>query len=267
MGRWTAGFDINETVSECRALRASVVAFWTGADKTMQTTDFDDVVRLDEAIDEALGESLASYTAEKEKHERRFQTVMTASPDHLFVLDCDGKCMYANQALSRVYRIEPDNIVGKTFTDLGQSFAPDLEHQLQRVVGSKEIVRGELTYSSASVVGQEYEYILAPALDDGGKVVAIAGTARNITKRKAQEARWKWANFDLRTGLPSRRLFRDRLEHDLRHSERTGARMALMFVDLDGFKSVNDQLGHGHGAGDLLLQQAAQRYRCPPQRR
>ena len=79
----------------------------------MQTTDFDDVVRLNEAIDEALGESLASYTAEKEKHERRFQTVMTTSPDHVFVLDCDGKCMYANQALSRVYRIEPDNIVEK----------------------------------------------------------------------------------------------------------------------------------------------------------
>ncbi|MES2758325.1 MAG: diguanylate cyclase [Pseudomonadota bacterium] len=258
VGRWTAGFDINETVSEYRALRVSVIAFWTKADTNIQATDFDDVVRFNEAIDEALSESLASYTSEKEKHERLFQTVMTASPDHVFVLDCDGRFMYANQALCRLYRLGPDDIVGKSFADLGQPFAADLEQQLRHVIATKEIFRGELSYTSATAGVQEYEYIFAPAVDEGGSVAAIAGTARNITERKAaEEESWKWANFDVLTGLPNRRLFRDRLEQDLRHSERTGVPIALMFVDLDRFKSVNDQLGHD--AGDLLLQQAAQR--------
>jgi diguanylate cyclase (GGDEF)-like protein/PAS domain S-box-containing protein len=258
VGRWTAGFDINETISEYRALRASVVAFWTRSDKTIQATDFDDVVRFNEAIDEELSESLASYTAEKERHERLFQTVMKASPDHLFVLGCDGKFMYANQALCKVCQIGPDDIVGKTFADLGQPFAADIEQHLRRVILTKEIFRGELRYSSPSGGGEEFEYILAPAVDEGGKIVAIVGTARNITERKAaEEESWKRANFDVLTGLPNRRLFRDRLEQDLSHSERTGVPVALMFVDLDRFKSVNDQLGHD--AGDMLLQQAAQR--------
>jgi diguanylate cyclase (GGDEF)-like protein/PAS domain S-box-containing protein len=258
IGRWTAGFDINETISEYRALRASVIAFWSKSDANIQATDFDDVVRFNEAIDEALSESLASYTTEKEKHERLFQTVMTASPDHVFVLDCDGRFMYANQALCRVYRIGPDDIVGKTFYDLGQPFAADLEQQLRHVIATREIYRGELSYAPAGAGVQEYEYIFAPAVDDTGKIAAIAGTARNITERKAaEEESWKWANFDVLTGLPNRRLFRDRLEQDLRHSERTGVPIALMFVDLDRFKSVNDQLGHD--AGDLLLHQAAQR--------
>ncbi|MET0856229.1 MAG: EAL domain-containing protein [Telluria sp.] len=258
VSRFAAGFNIGEAVSEYRALRSSVISLWTSQDKTIQATDFADLVGFNEAIDKALAESLASYTSEREKQARLFETVMSTSPDHVFMLDCDGKFMYANQALCDICRVRPDEIVGKTFSDLGQPFAAEFQGHLQQVIHTKEGYRGELGYAHISGEGEKYEYILAPAMDENGKVVVIAGTARNITERKAaEEESWKKANFDVLTGLPNRRLFRDRLEQDVRHSERTGMAIALMFVDLDRFKEVNDLLGHD--AGDILLSQSAQR--------
>jgi diguanylate cyclase (GGDEF)-like protein/PAS domain S-box-containing protein len=256
--RWEAGFNVNETLSEYRALRASVIAFWTKASAVLLPSDIDDLIRFNKAIDQALAESLASYTSQKEMQTRLFETILSTSPDHAFILDRNGRFMYANKALREMYGMRLGEIVGKTFFDLGFPFSAEIQLHLQHVIKTKEIYRGELTYSFASGKGGKYEYIVAPALDESGKVDAIAGTARDITERKAaEEESWTSANFDLLTGLPNRRLFRDRLEQDVKHAERTGLPMAVMFLDLDRFKEVNDLLGHD--AGDILLRQAAER--------
>lgn len=258
VSRLTAGFNINETVSEYRALRASVIALWAKANTPLQPSDIDDMIRFNEAIDQALSESLASFVSEKEMQTLLFETILSASPDHGFILDRNGRFMYANKAFCEMYARRLDEIVGKTCFDLGLPFAAEIQQHFQQVIHTKEIYRGELTYSFASGTDGKYEYILAPAFDERGKVVAIAGTARDITERKAaEEESWTSANFDLLTGLPNRRLFRDRLEQDIKHSERTGLPIALMFLDLDRFKEVNDLLGHD--AGDILLCQAAER--------
>ena len=80
----------------------------------------------------------------------------------------------------------------------------------------------------------------------------------DITRRKESEGLiWKQANFDSLTDLPNRNMFIDHLEMEIRKSHRSGTPLALMFLDLDHFKDVNDTLGHA--AGDLLLNEAARR--------
>jgi diguanylate cyclase (GGDEF)-like protein/PAS domain S-box-containing protein len=86
----------------------------------------------------------------------------------------------------------------------------------------------------------------------------MTGTFTDVTeKRRSEEIAWEHANFDPLTGLPNRRLFRDRLDHEIRKSQRTGLPLALLFIDLDRFKEANDLLGHT--VGDQVLIESARR--------
>jgi len=102
-----------------------------------------------------------------------------------------------------------------------------------------------------------------PTVPDAGdielmrEVAQLAGLA--IERKRTAETIWRQANYDTLTGLPNRRLFRDRLQQEILKAQRTKRYVALLFVDLDRFKEVNDFLGHH--AGDLLLTEAARRVR------
>jgi diguanylate cyclase (GGDEF)-like protein len=89
----------------------------------------------------------------------------------------------------------------------------------------------------------------------------MIGTTSDISARKeAEEQAWQHAHMDTLTGLPNRRLLRDRLAIEIRKAQRSHETLALLFIDLDGFKQVNDLLGHD--AGDLLLKNVAQRLKA-----
>ncbi|MCP5158943.1 MAG: EAL domain-containing protein [Gammaproteobacteria bacterium] len=94
--------------------------------------------------------------------------------------------------------------------------------------------------------------------DVGESPVRVVGTIQDITERKQAEGQLAYlANYDALTALPNRYLFQDRLEHALRQADRNGSQLALLFLDLDRFKAINDTFGHG--VGDQLLKAAAQR--------
>lgn len=94
--------------------------------------------------------------------------------------------------------------------------------------------------------------------DSAGQVSHYVAVFTDITHRKEDEERiWRQANYDPLTGLPNRSLFLDRLSQAVRQGRREAKGFALMFLDLDGFKAVNDTMGHA--AGDVLLQQTALR--------
>lgn len=95
-----------------------------------------------------------------------------------------------------------------------------------------------------------------------GRKTRLTGVSQDITeKKRSEETIWQQANFDQLTGLPNRRMFQDRLEQEIKKSHRDGLPLALMFIDLDKFKEVNDTIGHDKG--DILLTEASRRIaRC-----
>jgi diguanylate cyclase (GGDEF)-like protein/PAS domain S-box-containing protein len=256
--RHISGFSVMETVSEFRALRASVVSQWTKAYKNNQTHDLEDLTRFHEAIDQAVAESLEQYATAKEMETRLFGAILLASPDPIYVLDLQGKFIYANKATADLFALEPKEIIGKSTFDLGFPFASDFQHNLEKVIADQSTHRGKFVHTFASGKGERFEYLLAPVLDEQQNTEATVCISRDITEQAlAEEKIWHNAHHDLLTGLPNRRLFLDRLEQEVKHAKRSNLSLAVLFLDLDGFKDVNDTLGHD--AGDHVLQLVAER--------
>ncbi len=253
-----SGFTVMETASEFRALRASVVSHWTKAYPTISGQKLEDLTRFHEAIDQAVAESLEQYAHLKEMETRLFGAILLASPDPIYVLDLEGRFVYANKATADLFALEPASIIGKTAFDLGYPFASDFQLDLEKVSTEQTTHRARFAHTFASGHGEKFEYLLAPVLDEQGNTEATVCISRDITQQALAEEQILYnAHHDLLTGLPNRRLFMDRLEQEVRHIGRGSLPLAVLFMDLDGFKKVNDTLGHE--AGDRLLCRVAER--------
>ena len=123
--------------------------------------------------------------------------------------------------------------------------------------GLQVYVMSEMTTMPALTQNHFWFTLLLNAL--GSMVIlAIAGMLMHFRAiEQSKTLLWKRANFDVLTQLPNRDMFRDRLSQEIKKSDRTGQPLALMLIDLDQFKEVNDTLGHD--MGDILLQEAARR--------
>lgn len=260
--RQVSGFTVDETISEFRALRASVLSQWGEAATAIVGQDLDDLVRFNESIDQAVAESLQHHTALKEMETRLFETILLASPDPTYVLDPEGAFIYANKATADLLGLPIETLIGKSAFDLGFPFVLEFQHKLQRVIARQAGCRGQLSHTFPSGEGEWFEYELAPVLDEQGRTEAAVCITRDVTERaRAEEREWHKAHHDLLTGLPNRRLFLERLDQELKHAKRRNTPVAALFLDLNGFKSINDSVGHE--AGDRLLNLVAKRLiRC-----
>jgi diguanylate cyclase (GGDEF)-like protein/PAS domain S-box-containing protein len=192
--------------------------------------------------------------------EERFRALVQHAADVILVLEPDGMVRHVSPAVQAVLGYEPDRLVGTRGWALvhegdaqsAQAFHAELLEQR----GSRSV---ELRWQHRDGSWRWLEVKGTNLLHQPG-VRGIVLNARDISRHKSLEAQLvQRALHDQLTGLPNRMLFMDRLEQALERSARRGKFAAVLFLDLDRFKLVNDNLGHDHG--DQLLVQVADRLR------
>ena len=198
-------------------------------------------------VEEALQESEASY-----------RTLIERLPDAILV-HRGGKVVFGNQAASRLFEsptpqaLEGTEILDLVHPDSRETFGEGIA-LVEDKRENREYTEGKITRPDGTAV--DVESASAPVFY-GGRW-SVQTILRDITERKEmQEKIWRQANFDPLTGIPNRLLFLDRLQQNLDRAEREKYHVALLFIDLDRFKQINDTLGHE--AGDEVLRQTASR--------
>lgn len=197
-----------------------------------------------------------------EKTNEFLKNVLETISDAVFALDPSGKFTLANKRVSQMTGYRHHELIGMPFTRIFASESlMDVHRFLQGALaeGAKER-RFEAHVAHADGHPRIVTCSLMP-LKQGDRAVGIVGTASDITDRKAAEQRIEHlAYHDPLTGLPNRRLLNDRLTMAMSQAERDGRMVAVVFLDLDRFKSINDSLGHR--TGDLVLQELGARLRA-----
>ncbi|MGM0553517.1 MAG: putative bifunctional diguanylate cyclase/phosphodiesterase [Pseudomonadota bacterium] len=203
--------------------------------------------------------------ARLEKSERLHRLIVNNSPDIVFILDHEGRFRFVNSRVHELLGYTHQEIMGHSILDLIEPSDRDkAEYFFQQAGRAHAHIRSIEVAMQPRHAGRgprHFELAVWPT-PPGDESTApddrIYGTARDITDRKESEA---FINFqayhDLLTRLPNRALFRDRVDVAISHAERSASHLAVMFIDLNRFKIINDSLGHT--VGDRLLQAVAQR--------
>jgi diguanylate cyclase (GGDEF)-like protein/PAS domain S-box-containing protein len=190
--------------------------------------------------------------------EAHYRSVFNAAIDCISISRLsDGKLVDVNQAFLDLLGFRRDEVIGRACLELGIWVDPQARDDMAQILRQNAHFRDGKTRYRKKDGEIIWVLISASVLEVEGDACMLS-IARDISDAKAAEDRiWNLAFYDPLTHLPNRRLLLDRLRQNLAADARTRCKRALLFVDLDNFKTLNDTLGHQNG--DLLLQEIAQR--------
>ncbi|OIR06658.1 cyclic di-GMP phosphodiesterase Gmr [mine drainage metagenome] len=197
--------------------------------------------------------------------QQKAQLLLDSTAEGIYGVDASGNCTFVNQAALHILGYKgADNLIGKNLHSLiHHSYADATPYPENKCLIHQSFISHEKIHGNDEVFWHRsgnpipVEYWLYPIIHDN-QVTGAVTTFFDISERKATDDTIKHlAFYDLLTGLPNRRLLMDRLKLALVASKRSGQDGALLFIDLDNFKTLNDTLGHD--IGDLLLQMVAHR--------
>ena len=199
-----------------------------------------------------------------EHAELRYRHIFEHASEGIFQTSMDGRYLAANPALARLYGYATAEDLIAGISDIGRRLYVEESRrkEFRRLIEAHgEVINFESEVyrrDGSRIWISENAHVVRGA---HGEFICYEGTVRDITERRSyQEQLERQANHDLLTGLPNRNLLGDRLDQAISRAGRVGYFMALVFIDLDNFKFINDSLGHA--AGDELLVEMAGRLRA-----
>jgi diguanylate cyclase (GGDEF)-like protein len=200
-----------------------------------------------------LEHSLTLSSEELVQANDEMRAVFQAIPDQLFHFDRDGKILSYKSGSSSQHYLISDRLISKP---LDEVFNKEIVGRFHDAITEVATNINSLIFEFAVIHERHVYYYESRVMRvRGQQVVALV---RDITERKQSEEQIAYlAYHDNLTGLPNNRLFKDRLQHCIAHAERNNSILAVMFIDLDRFKLINDSMGHD--VGDKLLQIIADR--------
>ena len=195
----------------------------------------------------------------RQRVEARFRSLVQNATDLITVIDAEGTITYQSPSVRRMLGYEPEDLEGSSLYDL---IHPDdalrVRNLLASVAAASTVIEAQLKHHGESWLHVE----MTPTdLSDDTNVAGIVLNTRDVSERRAFEEQLTHQAFhDTVTGLANRALFRDRVEHALERQARDDRSLAVLLMDLDDFKAVNDSLGHA--VGDRLLVEVGHRLKA-----
>jgi len=207
----------------------------------------------------ALESASLTEDLHRKQSEARFRSLVQNASDIILILEEDARIAYVSPSVARVLGFVGEEIIGQNYFDLVHTDdAPQTRQALKRVLEERGIGPAFELRVRRKYGGWSHLEVIANNLLHDANVRGIVLNTHDVTQRKALEARLEHQAFhDALTALPNRLLFMDRLGHALARATRSGQRVAVLFLDLDRFKVINDSLGHERG--DQVLVAVAER--------
>jgi diguanylate cyclase (GGDEF)-like protein/PAS domain S-box-containing protein len=205
--------------------------------------------------------TVAMLGAQEQQELRLMQAAMSNAANAMFITRRDGAIEWMNEAVSRYSGYTTDEITGANprIFNSGQH-SQSFWNEMWATILNGHHWRGEIV--NRTKAGELYTVAqsISPLYNDKGELTHFLSVQQDISEKKRLEEEIHYlAYHDPLTHLPNRMLFRDRVQQAIAQAQRTHAKLAVMFIDLDGFKAVNDM--HGHNNGDCLLESVAERIR------
>jgi diguanylate cyclase (GGDEF)-like protein/PAS domain S-box-containing protein len=223
-------------------------------------------VPLEEAAGHITGVVTVSLDITRQKEAQKLNTLLATAIEHagdaIEITDAESRFEYVNSAFERVSGYQRAEAIGQTPLSLLMSDRSEEPHYraVQSAIASGKVWHGTLTGRRKDGSVYQQEATISPVRNAEGEITHYVAVKRDITERLQHQARiWHLAHHDALTDLPNRVLFQDRLQQAVAHARRTGLLLAVLFIDLDNFKDVNDSLGHEFG--DHLLKAVTARLR------
>ncbi len=222
--------------------------------------DFDKLM-VDRLSAFAARVAVAMLGAQKQQGLRLMEVAMNNAANAMFITDRNARVQWLNDALCRISGYAAERIIGQTprIFSSGKHDAVFWRGMWDAILEGKPW-RGEIV--NRNNVGDLYTVTqsISPLCNDKGELTHFLAVQQDISeKRRLEEEIHHLAYHDILTDLPNRMLFQDRVQQEIARAKRSKAQFAVLFIDLDGFKAVNDT--RGHATGDLLLQAIAARLR------